>query len=192
MTRDGYECYKLYLALQRHFSTTYDFFTYNGKVNASVESYSKRPDVFKFEKLSKILPADQRLDFFVSHFITDSKMWIGNMSKQHYDNYKAKIKNFPKSFKEDLEYISQHNPKELMDIRDIPLIHKMCINKKVSAETLITMDKFFPFIDKHKAEVKVSIVFPDHITMLLKYRPFFEKNVTDIHKDIMKSVLIGK
>mgnify|MGYP001323202090 CR=1 FL=1 len=70
MTRDGYECYKLYLALQRHFSTTYDFFTYNGKVNASVESYSKRPDVFKFEKLSKILTADQRLDFFVSHFIT--------------------------------------------------------------------------------------------------------------------------
>ena len=193
MTKDGFECYKLYLALQRHFSTTYDFHLYNGKVRASVDSYKNRNDLFSFEKLSKIIMPNERVDFFVSHFIDDPKCWIKNMSKQNYENYKAKLKNFPNRFREDLEYISHINPKELMSVNnDIPKIHKLCIANTITIETLITMDKFFPFIDKHSEEVKVPIVFPDHITKLKKYRPFFENRVTDIHKDTMKSILMGK
>ena len=76
--------------------------------------------------------------------------------------------------------------------KDIPLIHKLAINKKIDVETLITMDQFFPFIDKHDLEVKISIVWPDHITMLKNYRPFWKKYVKDIYKDIMKNALLNK
>ena len=114
------------------------------------------------------------------------------MSKQHYEMYKAKMKKFPSKFKEDLEYLSTYNPSELMEVtNDIPVIHKLCINKKIDAETLISMDKFYPFIDSHYEKVKVPIVFPDHIEMIRNYRPFFVKKVTDIHKEIMKNALIG-
>ena len=192
MTRDGYECYKMYLAVQRHFSTTYDYVKYNGKVNASKEAYSKRNDMYAFEKLTKLIQKDEQMDFFVCHFIENPKMWIRNMSKQNYELYKAKMKNFPQKFEEDLQYLSTYKPAELMAVaNDIPVIHKLCINKKVDVETLIAMDHFFPFIDKHYEEVKVPIVFPDHIELLRNYRPFFVKKITDIHKDIMKNVLLG-
>lgn len=192
MTRQGFECYKMYLALQRHFSTKYDFHKYNGKVNVSSNAYSNRNDKYSFEKLAKILPAEERLDFFISHFIVDPKMWIRNMSKQHYDNYKSTIKNFPKRFKEDMELISQYDPSELMSVgNNIPLIHKLVIDKKVLVETIITIDNFWSFIDKHEEEVKVPFLFPDHIAMVKNYRPFFNQHVTPIHKDIMKNALIG-
>jgi hypothetical protein len=77
---------------------------------------------------------------------------------------------------------------------DIPLIHKLAIDKKVSIETLILMDKFFPFIDKHEKEVKVPFVFPDHITLLKKYRPFVLNKLEnlDIYKDNMKKILMDE
>ena len=193
MTREGYECYKMYLALQRHFSTSYDFHKYNGKVNASVEAYQKRNDMFSFEKLSRVVLPEDRLDFFVCHFLDNPKCWIRSMSKSNYEKYKSKMKAFPTKFKEDLEYISTFNPAELMaaNSNEIPQIHKLFINKKIDAETIIAVDKFFPFIDSHDKEVKLPIVWPDHIAMLKNYRPFFQPKVSDIQKDVMKSILLG-
>ena len=190
MTRQGHEAYKLYLALQRHFSTSYDFHKYNGKVNASVDAYQKRNDMYSFEKLTKIVQRDELLNFFISHFLDNPKCWIRNMNKSHYEKYKAFLKNFPNKFKEDLQYISQYNPADLMATNDIPLIHKLCMENKVSMETLIAMDKFFPFIDRHDEEVKVPFAWPDHIAMLKNYRPFFVEHVTEIHKDVMKKELL--
>ena len=192
MTREGYECYKMYLALQRHFSTSYDFHKYNGKVNASTESYQKRNDMFSFEKLSRVVLPEDRLDFFICHFLDNPKCWIRSMSKSNYEIYKAKMKNFPNKFKEDLEYISTYNPSELMEVKnEIPLIHKLFINKKIDVESIIAIDKFFPFTDRHDENVKLPIVWPDHIDMLKNYRPFFQPKVSDIQKDVMKSILLG-
>lgn len=191
MTRQGYDTYKLYLAMQRHFSTSYDFHKYNGKVNASVEAYQKRNDMFSFEKLSKIVPQDELINFFLCHFLDNPKCWIRSMSKASYETYKAKLKNFPTTFREELQYLSQHKPADLMATNDIPLIHRLCMEKKVSMETLIAMDKFFPFIDKHNDEVNVPFAWPDHIAMLKNYRPFFVEHVTEIHKDVMKDELLG-
>ena len=103
------------------------------------------------------------------------------------------VTNFPTKFGEDLQTISNYELPELMKCEnDIPEIHKLAINGKIEIETLIAMDKFYPFIDKHKEKCKVPFVFPDHITKLVKYRPFFVTNVTDFHKDIMKDVLLNK
>ena len=192
MTRQGYEAYKLYLALQRHFSTNYDFEKYNGKVNVSKEAYSKRNDMYSFEKLVKIMPDENLTDFYIAHFLDNPKCWIRNMSKMSYEPYKSKMKNFVTLFKEDMYLLKEYNPVELMEVgNDIPTIHQLAISKKINLETLITMDQFFPFIDEHSEKVKVPFVFPDHIKLLQNYRTFFKHRVTDIHKDIMKNVLLG-
>ena len=42
---DGFEVYKTYLALKLHFSKdNYNFFTFNGKSRASLQSFEKRKD----------------------------------------------------------------------------------------------------------------------------------------------------
>ena len=136
MTRQGYEAYKLYLAMQRHFSTNYDFEKYNGKVNVSVEAYQKRNDMFSFEKLIKIMPGEDLTDFFLCHFIDNPKCWIRNMNKMHYDGYKSKLKNFSSMFKEDMYLLKQYNPSDLISVvSDIPTIHQLAISKKINIET---------------------------------------------------------
>lgn len=190
-SRDGFECYKLYLAMQRHFSSGYDFFKYNGKVNVAVETYHKRNDVFAFEKLSNIVPSDERLDFLLSHCIEDPKMWIRNMSKMHYDKYKQRMKNFPKTFKEDLEFLSQRKPSHYMSTKNgIPPIHEYCMTNKISLETLIAIDNFFPFIDQHDEEVDISIGWPDYIEKVKNYRPFLQPKINSVYQDIMRNVLL--
>lgn len=179
MTRDGYDCYLMYLALQRHFSTNYDFFQFNGKVKASKDAYSKRNDIYAFEKLSKIIKADDRIDFFVSHFIENPKEWIRNMSKEKLEKHKATFKNLPIRFKSDMEVIEQYGAPNVMicEKSDIPLIHKLSMEGKISIESLCILDSIHSFFDKHQNEVEVPFAFPEHMKKLQNYKPFVLKKV---------------
>ena len=167
MTKEGFEVYKLYLALQRHFSTDYDFFKYHGKVRATTDSYSKRNDLYSFEKLTKIVLPEDRIDFFVAHFLENPKCWIRNMSKAKMEQYHARIKNFPTIFSDELQKIALIGPGTCIKVQnDIPEIHKMVLNDSITIETVIAIDKFYPFIDKHANEVKISFLWPDYIQKL--------------------------
>ena len=194
MTKEGYEVYIRYLALQRHFSTDYDYFLYNGKVKASVDTYSNRNDVFSFEKVSKIIRKEDTEDFFVAHFLDNPKEWIRNMSKQKLDEYKSNYKNFPIKFEQDMHFVKLNGPSEMISCNEnnIPSIHKNVINKNLSIESIIVLDKIFPFIDKHKEVVKVPFVWPDYITKVKKYKPFVEKklqenfiNIVDVARNVL-------
>jgi len=194
MTKDGYEVYIMYLALQRHFSTNYDYFLYNGKVKASTDTYSNRNDVFSFEKVSKIIRKEDREDFFIAHFLDNPKEWIRNMSKSKMEEYKAKFKNFPIKFKEDLHYIQINGPATMIESQadKIPLIHRSCINGSISLETICILDNIFPYLEKHEQTVTVPFVWPDYINKVNKYKPFVKKklqdnfiNIVDIARDVL-------
>lgn len=194
MTKDGYEVYIMYLALQRHFSTTYDYFQYNGKVKASTDSYSNRSDIFSFEKVTKIIKKEDREDFFVAHFLDNPKEWIRNMSKQKLDEYKATYKNFPTKFKEDLEFIKLNGPYNMLEATKdkIPEIHKYCINNTLSLETICILDDIFPYIERHDHIVQVPFVWPDYINKVSNYKPFVKKklqdnliNIVDIARNVL-------
>ena len=185
----------MYLALQRHFSTDYDYFEYNGKVKVSTDAYSKRNDLYAFEKLTHIIKKEDREDFFVSHFLDNPKEWIRNMSKQKLDEYKAVYRNFPIKFQEHLYYLQINGPAEMIKaVPDkIPHIHNSCINGSISLETICVLDDIFPFLEAHEQVVKVPFVWPDHINKIKKYKPFVKKKVQDNFiniVDIARNVLL--
>jgi len=196
MTRAGYEIYVTYLATQRHFSTSYDYFKYNGKVKASIDAYNKRNDIYSFEKLSKIIPEKDRIDFFVAHFVENPKEWIRNMSKPKLLTYQATIKNVLKVFREDLNTIKNNDPVECMKTSDggIPLIHNLEMTGEISTESLILLDWIAPFIDDHAEKVKVPFAWPAQIKKLQKYRPFLQKKLEEDYKykvsDVFRSVFM--
>lgn len=196
MTRSGYECYVLYLALQRHFSSSYDFFKYNGKVSATTESYRKRNDFYAFEKMAKIIEVEERVNFFVSHFIDNPNEWIRGMSKQKYEEWKNKLKRLPLFYKADLEYLNNIGLSETLKVaNDIPLIHKSVISKEINVESIIVLDTLFPFIDNHKEKVDVPFVWGDYIRMVQKYKPFLKSFIEEkqmILRESTKSVLLNK
>ena len=76
----GFDVYKTYLAVKLHFaSDTYDYYKYDGKVNAKLDTFTKRKDRYFFHKLSTRYAETDILDFFVANFLADSKRWIGNL-----------------------------------------------------------------------------------------------------------------
>ena len=45
---NAYETYQQYLGLKLYFEGNFDYFKYNGKTSASLTSFDKRKDKFKF------------------------------------------------------------------------------------------------------------------------------------------------
>ena len=87
-SREGYDAYCLYLAINNHFhSDSYDFFKYNGKVSAKLGSFMKRKDKYHFAKLSRLYN-DELKDFLVAN-LSRQKYYVRNLLEQEcMNNYK--------------------------------------------------------------------------------------------------------
>lgn len=194
MTRDGYEVYMMYLALQRHFTTDYDYFKYHGKVRGSKESYQKRNDMWSFEKICKIIPENNRLDFMVANFLENPQCWVKNMDISHYNTYIERHKNITSIFKQDLERIKQEGPAKVMQVtQSYPKIYDMYIKKDITLETLVILNRIFPFVDKHVEQVQVPFVFPDIVKKIKNYEQFAINKIGERHEllvDVARSVLL--
>ena len=80
----GFDVYKTYLALKRHFnSDRYNYFNYSFKnrgVSARYTTYQNRNDRYFFENLAKELKKHEEVEgFLVSNFVYNSNMWVGEM-----------------------------------------------------------------------------------------------------------------
>ena len=91
----GFDVFKVYLAVKLHFTSNYNYFDYDGKVNCKLETFTKRNDRYFFHKLSKKYGKDEILDFFVSNFCENDKKWVGNLlqndGRETYLNYKKHV-----------------------------------------------------------------------------------------------------
>ena len=43
-TRDAFELYSYYMAIKKHFTSTYDFVKYGGKMRLTVDGFENRKD----------------------------------------------------------------------------------------------------------------------------------------------------
>ena len=80
------------------FTDTYDYYKYDGKVNAKLDTFTKRKDRYFFHKLSTRYAETDILDFFVANFLADSKRWIGNLWQMMVETFIWIIKNVKKTF----------------------------------------------------------------------------------------------
>jgi len=174
MTKTGYLAYLKYLALQRHFTSNYDYHKFGGKVKASTDAYQKRNDMFSFEKLTKVIEPSDIEDFLVSHFIDNPKCWIKNMNKSTFEEWKSKIRRMPQLFKDDMIHIKEVGPSKMLEATkdSIPLIHDKVMKSEINLESVVLLDNIYPFLEKHEAMVKLPFVWPDYIKKVKKYKPF--------------------
>lgn len=81
----GIDVYKTYLAFKQHFSNpTFDFFKYDGKVNAKEETYQARNDFYFFETLARKLTDQEVKEYMLASFVAaedPSKVWIGDIKE---------------------------------------------------------------------------------------------------------------
>ena len=178
----GFEAYKTYLALKRHFTSDYNYFKYNGKIRASEESFLRRKDRFFFRKLSKKYNKEELVDFYVSNFII-SNNWVGNLvsqeSEDNYVQYKRRRESLSYHFDVELRWVIDHcrdrnlelNKLLLVEDNNHPLLLKFLLQKKISIDTLIIMDSVLKFLS-HWDDNLDDIVWEEKKRLIIKYNKF--------------------
>jgi hypothetical protein len=192
---DGFEVYKLYVAIKSHFLTDkYDFFTFNGKTRTSANSFQKRGDIYFFKKLATKFNREEMIQYFVSHFVNDEHTWIGDISKvpnssKVYLEWKRKINSMSNVFTNDIDSLLTDN--NLEDIFKVvhthpPLITKY-LSKSITLETLVIMNKIFNYVPDLDKVISETVIWPDLKKRILKYQPFLS-----IDRPKYKQILLMK
>ena len=198
----GFDVYKTYLAVKLHFaSDTYDYYKYDGKVNAKLDTFTKRKDRYFFHKLSTRYAETDILDFFVANFLADSKRWIGNLlandGRDVYLDYKKRKEAFAYHFKQDCGTIASDFGRRNISFDDgfIPIrgqhprVLRLLIQRKISYQTAVVLDHFLGFTKNWDKEITEKVVWPEISHKVTRVKPFVNFNATEC-KLIMKEVFI--
>jgi len=193
-----YDAYREYLALKNQFTKdSYDYFKYNKKVRATVQSFYKRKDRFWFEKVSRQKSDQEVVDFFVSNLIscTDpSKLWIGEMMREgetRYAEWKKRNQSLSYVFKEETQ--SLFEDLKVDDAFDCskghPPVLKKFLSGNISPETMVIYDKIFLFGKDFDKKLD-DPVWETVSKKIKKYSSFLNIDVSR-YKNILKEVVLG-
>ena len=199
----GFDVYKTYLAVKLHFaSDTYDYYKYDGKVNAKLDTFTKRKDRYFFHKLSTRYAETDILDFFVANFLADSKRWIGNLlandGRDVYLDYKKRKEAFAYHFKQECGIIASDLCRRNISFNDgfipsggqHPRILRLLIQRKISYQTAVVLDHFLGFTKNWDKEITEKVVWPEISLKVTRVKPFVNFNATEC-KLIMKEVFVN-
>lgn len=195
-SREGFDAYCLYLAINNHFNTeSYDFFKYNGKVPVKIQSFLKRNDKYHFAKLARE-HRDELRDYFVAN-LSQKKYYVKNLlDNECIDNYKEFKKRKQKlsyCIIQDMRYLQDKY--EQVDIilecekGQHPPILKEYLGRKIIPETFIAFEMMFGIFGDFDELIQEQFIWPKERSKLTKLKPFIEIDKTKLRTG-MKEVWI--
>ncbi len=117
---NGFEVYKIYLAIKLHFTSknqSYDYHKHNGRTTARMETFTKRRERYCFHKLSRTYSDSDVTNYFISNFVSNTNLWIGDIiGRSGEDNYKTwskKVEALHYYYEQDIDYILSMITKKL-------------------------------------------------------------------------------
>lgn len=173
-----FKCFKLYLALKRHFDkTNYNFIKYKGRMKVSQDTFEARNDRHLFTKL-----ADQKKvpQLILSNLVHDPSLYVTDfLSSEGQDRLRAYIKyqeSFDYSFMREIKQYDTIG--QMVKVRDgeYPAIVTDWLSGKVSIDTLSVIDKVINGT-KYWSESLSDPLWDDINRRLLNYRPFTTTDV---------------
>ena len=197
---NGFEVYKIYLAVKLHFTSknqSYDFHKHNGRTTARLGTFTKRRDRYFFHKLSKLYNDRDIADYFVSNFVTNTNLWVGDIigrvGDENFKLWQKKIEALSYYYEQDIDYII-----EQMNTKDItfdnifiskdgqhPYILKYFLSKRINFETFIVLDDILNFSRQLNKSITEKVLWPKLYERMIRYKPFLKYNTTK-YKQILK------
>lgn len=176
----SFNTYVTYLAIKRHFTSKgYDYYKYNGKVKANIDSFATRNDAFFFAKLSK---KDDVVNVILSNVIRDPKVWVrdivGDQGDQCYVDWKKKIDSLGYTFKGELNQLKDdYKSNFIVRSGQHPYLITLFLEKKISMETFTILSHSANIFEYWTESVVDKFIAYDIIDMSKKYRPFLAYEV---------------
>ena len=188
-TNDAFNIYVYYLALKRHFTSSYDYFKYNGKVKANTMSFENRKDKFFFYKLSKKKEAK---DIILANMLANPNAWAGELlddkAESIYKDWAKRKQSLTYEFKSDIVNMDDDfNLNFYVENGQHPRLLKLYMMNRISLETLVILCDITGCMKYWEKNISDNIVFPDINTLVRKYQPFLEYD-----KAKMRKILLDK
>ncbi|QIN96800.1 loader of DNA helicase [Synechococcus phage S-N03] len=202
MVFHGFDVYRTFLAMKQHFSNEkYDFFKYDGKVNAKESTYQQRNDFYFFESLARKLTPIEVKEYLLSNFVyasDPSKVWIGNIKRSGKDNWvrwQKQNQNLSYNFTQDLNKLISLMEQRGYSFNDLfkcdhghPPLLRLYIKKELSLETIIILDMVLGFMLRWDQRMDDPL-WSSLSLKIKKYKPFMSIPVKD-YKKLMKDTFI--
>ena len=187
--------------MKQHFSNPkFDFFQYNGQVNAKEETYQQRNDFYFFETVARKYKKDEIQDLLLASFILSkdpTKVWIGDIRESGKDRWLAFLKlqqSLSYTFEQDTDTVVEHMDAEGYTFNNLfetvgghPPLLKLYIKRRINLETLIIYDLILGYIkdwDKHLLDpLWEGVSFK-----IKKYKPFLSIK-TSKYRELLKQRL---
>jgi len=203
---NGFEVYKIYLAIKLHFTSkgqSYDFHKHHGRTTARLETFTKRRDRYYFHRLSKSYNNNTIVNYFVSNFVSNTNLWVGDIigkaGDEHYKQWSKKIESLHYYYEQDIDYIIERMTTKDIKFNDLflsvdgqhPHIVKMFLAKKINFETLIILDDILKFTKKLNKDITEKVLWPKLFDRMKRYKPFLSYNITKYKislRDKMKEI----
>ena len=200
---NGFEIYKVYLAVKLHFTSknqSYDFHKHGGRTTAKLATFTKRRDRYFFHKLSKSYNNTTIVDYFVSNFVTNTNLWVGDIighsGDENYKEWSKRIEALHYYYEQDIDYLLERMTANDMRFDDIftskdgqhPPIVKMILSKKISVETFVILEDILSFAKRLDKEISETVLWPKLHDRMVRYRPFLKFNITKYKVTLRKKV----
>ena len=173
---NAFDCYSIYLAIKAHFSRKgYDYFKYNGRTKASVANFNERKDRYFFEKLANKYNKQELESYFVSNFLSNSNLWVGEMNDKNFLDWKKKIQSISYLYENDLKTIVDRcgSLNDAMKCKNFShsILIKLYLGDHIMPETMVLLNRVTGFIERYDTLLSDSI-WKNVSNHLQKYDPF--------------------
>lgn len=178
-SREGFDAYCLYLAINNHFNTeSYDFFKYNGKVPVKLPAFLKRNDKYHFAKLARLYHKELQ-DFLVAN-LYKQKYYVRNLleqeCEQNYKDYKKIKQKMTYAITEDMRYLfdKYKHIDIVLGVKDgqhSNLIREY-LGGRIRPVTIIAADKVFNIFDDYDNMMDEKFIWPRERKRLDNLSPF--------------------
>ena len=193
---NGYDTFKLYMALKFHFTGKYDFFKYGGKVKITKDIFMKRKDRYSFHKLSRKYDIIEMRNYMVANFVNDNATWIGDMldseGEEHYRNWTKTQQSLSYIFENDLIKLlaSVDTPNQLLEVNPgcYPILLSEAMGSSIKLETLIILNYFMNFCTMWNKTIDDDIIWPNYYMKCVKYAPFIEYDKSKFKNILVKNL----
>ena len=200
--------YRMYLALKQHFSNpNFDYFQYDGRVNAKETTYQRRNDYYFFETLARSLKKGEVQGYMLASFIQaedPTKVWIGDIKRDGKTRYLAQQKqthSLSYTFGQDCDTVVDHMERNSYDFNALfgtkhnqnsghPPALKLYLQKKITLESLLIYDMVLGFMKQWDIDLRdplwESISFK-----IKKYKPFLSIPTQQYRKVLQSKFVPG-
>ena len=184
--------------MKQHFSNPkFDYFQYNGQINAKEETYQQRNDFYFFETIARKYTKEEVQNLLLASFVLSkdsTKVWIGDIRESGKDRWLALVK-----LQQSLGYLVEQDTDAVVEHMDAtgcsfnnlfetmgghPPLLKLYIKRRVHLETLIIYDMILGFMKVWDNKL-VDPLWENISFKIKKYKPFLSINTTK-YRELLK------